>query len=125
MNLWLILAVAGAGSLGAVLRFIATARRTEDAFPWSTLWVNVAGSALLGVALALHSGEVISAPALVVVSVGLAGGFTTFSGLAAEAVDLRRRRGWPSALKYLSLTAVLGLAAAWACGWLTIAWVAS
>jgi CrcB protein len=56
------LLVAIGGALGAILRYLTdhhVTKRTKPAFPWGTLTVNTAGSAILGVltAWSLHGSE--------------------------------------------------------------------
>ncbi|MFK0289375.1 fluoride efflux transporter CrcB [Streptomyces sp. NPDC090442] len=107
-------AVAVGGALGASARYGAgllwpTAR---DAFPWTTLLVNVAGCALMGVLMVLIT-EVWSAHRLLrpFLGTGVLGGFTTFS---TYAVDIQRLVGagrLPLALAYLAGTLLAALAA--------------
>jgi CrcB protein len=83
-------AVALAGGLGAVLRFVADGligSRTKGAFPWATVLVNVSGSFVLGLAAGLSSGSWHA-----VVGAGLCGGYTTFSAASFESVRLVEQR---------------------------------
>ena len=83
----------------------------DDAFPWSTLIINVVGSFALGLLVArvwpiaptwLRAG----------LGAGLLGSFTTFSALAVSLVTLTQAgNGWVAAV-YLAATLVAGLAAA-------------
>ncbi len=84
---WQVLAVVAAGgALGASARYGAGLLwPTEpDAFPWTTLCVNVVGCALIGIFLVVLQ-EAWQAPPLVrpFVATGVLGGFTTFSTYAA------------------------------------------
>ena len=86
------LIVALGGAVGSVARWmvgqaLAGAART---LPWGTLAVNVAGSLVLGLVLAVWPGERPSAARLLL-GVGLCGGFTTFSTLSAELVAMLER----------------------------------
>jgi CrcB protein len=85
------LAVAAAGGLGAVARFLADGAiqdRTSGPFPYGTLAVNVVGSFVLGLiagAVWYHSaGGRLDA----VAGAGLCGGFTTWSTASWESVRL-------------------------------------
>ena len=80
------------------------------AFPWATLTVNVLGALLIGVlAIALVADrESFWRPLLIT---GFLGGFTTFSALALEAVDLIDHDRWPTAVLYLGVTVGAGLLA--------------
>jgi CrcB protein len=115
-----LLAVAGGGALGATLRYLVGLWFTTDNhanWPWATLSVNVAGSALLGaVAIyAIESGSV-STPMRLFLAVGLCGGFTTFSSFAYETLDVATR-GMPlRAGGYALLSVTLCLVAVFAGG---------
>lgn len=107
------------GALGALSRagiselFGTASIEFEDqsaTFPWATLSVNVLGALLIGIlAVALSTdGEKYRRAFLIT---GFLGGFTTFSALALEAVDLIDHNMWPTALLYLALTVSAGLIA--------------
>ncbi|MEU5399835.1 CrcB family protein [Streptomyces sp. NPDC005963] len=82
--------VAAGGVIGALARYAVTLAWpvTEDGFPWSTLAINVFGSALIGALLPLVSEDGHQERPLVrlFAGTGVLGGFTTFS---AYAYDLR------------------------------------
>jgi CrcB protein len=79
-------------------------------FPWATLAINVTGAFLIGIlAVALITdNSSYRKPFLIT---GFLGGFTTFSALALEAVDLFDRGLWVTALVYLIVTVGAGLLA--------------
>lgn len=115
MTAWAYAAAIVACGVGAAARYALGLARASHQLPWPTLVANVAGSAVLAAAAAaVHEG----APSwvLLLFGAGLAGGLTTFSSLALDAVTLwgTGRRSW--AVGYLATTAVAGLAAA-AVGW--------
>lgn len=79
-------AVVVGAAVGAPLRYLIDTwitrralRAGGPAFPWGLLVVNVSGSALAGLALALTSGDL-----RILLLTGLCGAFTTFSGFAWE-----------------------------------------
>lgn len=113
MTLALALAVALACGLAATARYALSLAAAHGTFPWPTIAVNTAGSALLAGALAAHASGALGDDALVVLGVGVAGGLTTFSTLAVDAVRLASARRWREFWLYLTATAVLGLAASW------------
>jgi CrcB protein len=85
-----VLAVAIGAAIGAPLRYVvdnlvtkAAARGRFRPFPWGLLAVNTAGSAFAGLVVARGW----SSPLLLI---GLAGSFTTFSGLSWQLDALRR-----------------------------------
>jgi fluoride exporter len=114
MNLWVFIATALAGGIGAGLRYVidvlVIGSRT-DRLPFGILIVNVTGSFALGVLTGLGAG-VVDTDAAWIVGVGLLGGYTTFSTVSAESVLLQQtgeaRRGWLNVVG----TLVLGVAAA-------------
>lgn len=83
-----VLLVAAGGAAGAVARFLVTkvsAGHLGTAFPYSTLFVNVAGSLILGVIMGLALGRAaVPETVRLLVGVGFCGAFTTFSTFAVE-----------------------------------------
>lgn len=110
-----VLAMAGCG-VGAVARFWLSTLRRPHHVPWPTVIANVLGTALLGASAALLEGEHLSSGAAFVVGAGVAGGFTTFSTLAVDAIVIWRESK-ARALAYLAVTLVAGVGAG-IVGWL-------
>jgi CrcB protein len=83
-----ILAVAAGGALGAVARYLLAVRLYSElgvGFPWGTLGVNVLGSLLLGIVLALvEERGMFSSQTRTFITVGFLGGMTTFSTFIYE-----------------------------------------
>lgn len=77
--------------------------------------VNLAGCLLLGMVLGwtARRGE-LSEAARCFITVGVLGGFTTFSTYAGDALKLLQSGRGGVAFAYMTLSAVLGLAACWA-----------
>lgn len=100
---------------GAVIRFALSTLRREHHLPWPTLVANLLGTFLLGAAGALLGNGTLSSTAAFIVGGGVAGGLTTFSTLAVDAVVMWRtsRR---NAVLYVTITGVSG-AGAGALGW--------
>lgn len=105
--------VAFGGALGASLRFlwgVSVMRLTGPAdFPVAIMMANILGSFLMGafVVLAAHRGLTHLSP---FVTVGLLGGFTTFSAFSLETVTLVERGDLASAGVYVALSVVLSIA---------------
>ena len=81
------------GAAGSILRFYFQSRiqvAFASAFPWGTLAVNLAGSAVIGMLAGLFDSLVIPTPARLFLFVGILGGFTTFSAYSLENVNLLR-----------------------------------
>lgn len=114
--------VAVGGALGASARYGASLLwpTPRGGFPWTTLWVNVAGCAVIGVFLVLVT-EAWAAHRLVrpFFGTGVLGGFTTFSAYAVEAQRLLATRHAATGLASLALTLLAALASVWAAAVLT------
>lgn len=93
----MLIALVVAGGVGAGIRYVVdvvVTRGRREAFPIGILAVNVTGSAMLGLLTGL--GTVIGAEVMAVLGIGLLGGYTTFSTVSVETVQLARRgrRDW-------------------------------
>ncbi len=104
------------GALGAILRHLLSgfvrAPDATGAFPSGTLVVNVLGCLALGVVAGFFlEGERLKDPWRLALTVGLLGGFTTFSTFAFETMDLYRAGHIGRALLYLALSNAGGLLA--------------
>lgn len=106
MSPGLVLLVLAAGAAGAVLRWLASLAFARSTFPWAVLLVNVAGSALAGVVIAVAPAEV----QLIVVT-GFCGGLTTFSTFSVETVQLVEQRRLGHAVVSVAANLVFGLGA--------------
>lgn len=109
----LVFYVALGGAIGAAARYWLSdwiRSLAGGSFPWGTLIVNVAGSLLTG--FAIRSLEAVAAPPRLraLLTIGVLGGFTTFSTFGYETAALLEDGEWPRAALY-SLGS-LGLAAA-------------
>jgi CrcB protein len=112
--------VAVGGAAGAVLRYqigraVTNLAGPDNAFPWGTLAVNIAGSLAMGVLvgwLARGSASAQTAETMrLLIGVGLLGGFTTFSAFSAELVAMLHRGQAGLALGYAGASLVAGMAA--------------
>lgn len=111
----LTLAVALAAGVGAVARYVAdqmVEHRTTSPFPLGTFLVNVTGSLLFGVVtgLALHHG--LAPKPTLVLGVGFAGGYTTFSTWVWESLALTETGALGAAALNVVGSFVTGLTAA-------------
>lgn len=108
---WAFVAVGGAA--GALLRYAvgqALGPGRPGAFPWHTFAVNVAGSLILGVVLALVPAD---DPRHLrpLLAVGFCGGLTTFSTFGYETVALLQARAYGTAAAYAGGSFAVALAA--------------
>ena len=108
-----VLAVAVGGAIGAVARYAFAAhvtRLTGDGFPWGILAVNVLGSFVMGVlaeGFALRWNAPLEVRAFL--TVGILGGFTTFSSFSLDAMLLMVRGQWAAAALYMLGSVVLAV----------------
>lgn len=111
----MILAIAAGGALGSVLRYMLSGFTTEIAdsnFPWGTLSVNILGSFLMGAVvtyMALSWNP--SAEVRAFLTVGLLGGFTTFSLFSLDVINLWERGASSAAMGYIVASILLSLLA--------------
>ncbi|GAB3178828.1 camphor resistance protein CrcB [Micromonospora palomenae] len=106
-----VLLIAVGAALGAPLRYLtdrAVQARHDSLLPWGTLTVNVAGSLLLGVLLAVPAGPAVTA----LVGTGFCGALTTWSTFGYETLRLARGGARRHALANVLLSVAAGLAAA-------------
>ena len=107
---WLLIGVAGAA--GALVRYGLGVLVGPRAFPGVTLTINVTGSFLLALLLTLAAGGRVSSQTALVLGTGFLGAYTTYSTFSWDVVTLLRDGAWVTAVGYLLLSVVLGLAAA-------------
>lgn len=115
LNVQLLAAVAIGGSLGSVARYlmaIGAGRLVGTEFPWGTLVINIVGSFLIGVfaeafALSWNASQVTR----VFLTVGICGGFTTFSTFSLDAIVLMQRGELWSAGAYIAASVALSILA--------------
>lgn len=112
MSLAAIAIVCAGGALGAVTRYWVTRAGAmvspSSHFPFPTLFVNLTGSAILGVLFGLVEPDftrVIDAPIHLFFGVGFCGAYTTFSSFCTETVTLVPRSGAQAALYVLATVA--------------------
>ena len=105
------------GALGAVLRLLignAHIGNYNGNFPLNTLIINIVGTFILALFLTVaYEIMEIDADLRLGVSTGFLGAFTTFSTLCKEAASLMAGGEYFSAIAYITLSAILGLAAAY------------
>ncbi len=112
-----LLAIAGAGALGALARYGLSGlvqRWSGSNFPAGTLTVNLVGCFLLGLLATLAAERwTLSPTSRAAVLIGFLGAFTTFSTFSWETLALLRGGDVPRALLNVAASLGLGLVAAW------------
>jgi CrcB protein len=120
-----VLLVLVGGAIGSLCRYWwsgLVAQRLGETFPYGTLFVNLIGSLIIGLAggfLNRMAGAPWEQPLRVFVAVGFCGGLTTFSSFSLQTLNLIAGNRWGAALVNIlvSTTMCLGLVAT---GW----WIA-
>jgi len=102
------------GFAGTVARYLIglIPMQSESVFPWKTFLINVSGAFLIGlICAAAAKDETVNRHLVLMLKVGLCGGFTTFSSFALENANLMKDgMAWVSVL-YICLSIFLGVAA--------------
>jgi fluoride exporter len=103
------------GALGSMLRYGVSLMVVSRAFPLATLLVNIAGSFVIGMVLALSSkNEAFAGNWKLFLATGICGGFTTFSAFSAENLQLLQSGKTLLSLLYMAISIVAGIGAAFA-----------
>lgn len=112
MRMTLIFLAGGAGALARYLMSGWVLRLTGPSFPAGTLAVNATGSLLIG--LVMHvalTTEAVPPDLRIALTIGLLGGFTTYSTFNYETLQLAQRGAWGLATANMVATLVLCLVA--------------
>lgn len=109
--------VAVGGALGSAARFSVGQWIPNRTYPWATLSVNVLGSLLIGFLMTYYDSKwSINPTGKLFLVTGFCGGFTTFSALTMENLDLIQQGRYTTAIFYMLLSLIAGLLAV-ALGW--------
>lgn len=81
-------------------------------FPYGTLFINIVGSALMGVVIGLFAGSHLNGQdTRLFLTTGIIGGFTTFSTFSLETVTLWERGQHIAAAGYVLASVIVSIAA--------------
>jgi CrcB protein len=108
-------AVGVAGACGALVRYLLgrfIAERSDGVFPWGTFTINLSGAFLIGLLFALAGQKLLTPWLQIILATGFLGGYTTFSTMSWEGLQLARGGSTRQSILYLSSSAALGLLAA-------------
>ncbi|WP_396221926.1 fluoride efflux transporter CrcB [Gemmatimonas sp.] len=116
LSMPMLLAVAAGGATGSVARYVlgTLLLRVGSGFPVSTLLINVSGSFLIGLLARLFDAPDQNQVLRAALTVGICGGFTTFSTFSAETVTLLQQGKAGRAALYVTVSLVLGVLATFA-----------
>ena len=109
------LMVALGGAVGALARYmvgVGAMRFIGAGFPWGTLIVNVVGSLIMGLLIAAFALRYsVSNEMRAFLTVGILGGFTTFSAFSLDFAVLMERKDYGLAVLYLGSSVGLSILA--------------
>ena len=116
LSMPMLLAVAGGGAIGSVARYGVgvVMLRSSSGCPLSTLLINVAGSFFIGLFARLFDAPDHHQVLRVALTVGICGGFTTFSAFSAETVTMLQQGKVGRAALYVMVSLVAGMLATFA-----------
>jgi fluoride exporter len=107
--------VALGGALGSVARLLVSqgvSRVMGDAFPYGILFVNIFGSFVMGLVMALLMRKVTTDPSMqMFLATGILGGFTTFSAFSFDVLKLVNSEQTTAALVYVLASVFVSIAA--------------
>jgi CrcB protein len=121
MQFGILLAVALGGALGSLLRYF-VAGQVQSAvwpgFPLGIFFVNISGGFAMGIIAELSALKLNLSPELrAFLTVGILGGYTTFSSFSLDSALLIERGDYVSAAAYMSGSAILSVVALFAGLW--------
>lgn len=108
------------GGLGSVLRYLVSKVFNLDTFqfPLGTFLVNCIGSLFLGLLMGYAiKNDLANNPTILFLTVGVCGGFTTFSAFASENLSFLKNGDFSSFAIYSSITLIVGIAAVFVGFW--------
>jgi CrcB protein len=115
MNPAILFAVALGGALGSLLRyFVASAIQSAawPGFPWGIFAVNVSGGFVMGLIVELGALKLQISPEMrAFLTIGILGGYTTFSTFSLDSVLLIQRGAYVSAAGYILGSTALSILA--------------
>ena len=101
------------GAAGPMLRYAVAQWMAQRTFPVATLLVNIVGSFIIGMVLALSlKSEQFANNWKLFLATGICGGFTTFSAFSIENMQLLQQGKYWLCLLYITASLVAGIAAA-------------
>jgi len=117
---WLAAILAGVGSAGGALARYAVGRAiakvNNSEFPWGTWIINMLGTLLLGLFFQFFDVWHHNLNLWILFGAGFCGGFTTFSTMSMETVQLFQTRRM-MAILYVGSSLALGIILAWMTRW--------
>ncbi len=113
-----IILVGTGGFIGSVMRYLVQyfmEKSLTSTFPWGTLIANIAGSFLIGTVFALaDKGNLMTPEWRIFLTVGICGGFTTFSAFSYNNFMMLKEQVYGPLLLNVGGNVILGLLAVYA-----------
>ena len=109
-----ILIVGTGGFIGSVMRYLLQVfieNKLLSTFPMATLIANITGSFIIGVVFALAEKSLMNSDWRIFMSVGICGGFTTFSAFAFNNFNMIKEHTWNQLFLNIGGTMILGILA--------------
>lgn len=109
-----ILIVGTGGFIGSVMRYLLQVfieSKLLSTFPLATLIANITGSFIIGVVFALAEKSMMNSEWRIFMSVGICGGFTTFSAFAFNNFNMIKEHTWNQLFLNIGGTMILGILA--------------
>ena len=107
-----VLLVGTGGFIGSVMRYLLQVfveKGMASTFPMGTLIANIAGSFLIGIVFALAEKQIMNSEWRLFMSVGICGGFTTFSAFAFNNFTMIKEHSWNQLLLNVGGNLILGV----------------
>jgi len=117
MQWGILLSVATGGAIGSVARYgmAGAIQPTNATFPWGIFAINILGGFLMGVIVEASALKLNLTPELrAFLTVGVLGGFTTFSTFSLDAALLIQRGTYLTAAAYMAGSVILSVGALFA-----------
>ena len=112
-----VLLIGCGGFIGTIARYAVTTmayRLLGGSFPYGTLTVNILGCLLIGfVSTAAEERDMIAHSTRLYLTIGILGGFTTFSAFGYETLTILRLGNILPAMLYVLASVVTGLVGVW------------
>ena len=109
-----ILIVGTGGFIGSVMRYLLQVfieNKLLSTFPLATMIANIAGSFLIGIVFALAEKQIMNYEWRIFLSVGICGGFTTYSAFAFNNFNMIKEHTWNQLFLNIGGTMILGILA--------------
>lgn len=109
-----IVIVGTGGFIGSVMRYLLQVyieNKLLSTFPLATMIANISGSLLIGIVFGLAEKSLMNSDWRIFLSVGICGGFTTFSAFAFNNFNMIKEHTWNQLFLNIGGTMIFGILA--------------